>query len=108
MKTFQLGPDLGPGHAGLQLCDPNQQQGEPAKHNMGADAVGLGVVYRSEGQGRLQGPEGPLNFHELFIPQGNILGRQTLVTGAQQIFAIQFFRLLDLGLILAGTIICAL
>jgi hypothetical protein len=26
MKTFQLAPDLGPGHAGLQLCHPDKQQ----------------------------------------------------------------------------------
>jgi hypothetical protein len=99
MKTFQLGPGLGPGHVGLHLCHPYQEQCEPAKHNMGADAIRPGVVDRSEGQGRLQGPEGLLNFHELLIPQGNILGRQTLVTGTQKIFAIKFFRLPDLGLI---------
>ena len=99
MKTFQLSPGPGPSHTGLHLCNPYQEQGEPAEHNMGADTIRFGVVHRPEGQGCFEGTEGPLNFHELFIAQGNILGRQAFVTGAQKIFAIQFFSLPDLGLV---------
>jgi hypothetical protein len=36
---------------------------------MGADTIGFGMVHRPEGQGRFEGTESPLNFHELFIPK---------------------------------------
>ncbi len=51
MKTLPTGPDLNLGHVRLNICHPDQEQGKPAKHNMGADAIRPGVVDRSEGQG---------------------------------------------------------
>jgi hypothetical protein len=56
MKTFQPGPDLGPGHAGLQFCHPDQEQGKPAECDMGTDAVGFRVLHQHEGQRCLHGP----------------------------------------------------
>ena len=43
-QGIQLSTHNGPGHSGFHLRNPDQKQGETAKHDMGPDAIILGVI----------------------------------------------------------------
>jgi hypothetical protein len=48
VQAVQLGRERLPGGAGGVLDDPDQQQGEPAQHDVGADALFQPVVDRAQ------------------------------------------------------------
>ena len=45
------------------------------------------MMLRAQPQGAFEGPEGMLDFKQLLAAKGNILGKEVLVTGGEQILA---------------------
>ena len=48
MQSAQLTVDVPPGHPGAPLGDPDQEQGEPAEQDVGADAGFEPVEHRAQ------------------------------------------------------------
>jgi len=47
------------------------------------------ILKMSQIQGRLQEPEGPYDFHQLSVTQGDILRSQRVVTGGNDVLPVQ-------------------
>lgn len=88
-----------PGLAGGVLDDPDEQKGEPAEQDLGANAVLEPVIDRPQLQVGLHVAPAPLDFQELLVAQGDVLGGQVRVAAAQEILAVQVGFGFDLGLV---------
>ena len=75
--------------AGGGLDDADEQQREPAQHDVGADAVLAPVVDRAQVEDLLHVAPAALDFQELLVAQGDVLGGQVRVGAAQQVLAVQ-------------------
>lgn len=91
MKTLHGTADRLPGESGPSLSDPDEEQGEEAEEDMGGDPVILPVVERPQIEGGLQRAEGPLPLLELFVAQCDVFGRERIVAGGEDIFAVEVF-----------------
>src|SRR5262249_14790760 len=89
VHAFQFVPQVAPGVAGGVLGDPDQQQGQPAQLDVGADAVLAVVEYRPEPQRALHVLPPAFDGDELLIGGGQVVRGQGLVRGAQQPLAVQ-------------------
>ncbi|WP_405088491.1 hypothetical protein [Microbispora sp. NBC_01389] len=78
-----------PGHAGLGLNDADEQQGEPAQDDVGADAFFEPVVDRPQVDGLLHVAPAALDFQELLVAQGDVLGAEVGVTAAKEVLAVE-------------------
>ena len=78
-----------PGVAGGGLDDPDQEQGEPAEDDVGADAVFEPVVDRPQFQGGLHVPPAAFDLQQLLVAQRDVLGGQVRVRAAQQVLPVQ-------------------
>src|SRR5512135_2811394 len=92
-------PDVAPGAVGGVLDDPDQQQGEPAQLDVGADPVLPVVEHRPERERALHVLPPALDGDELLVRGGQILWRERLVVGAQQPLAVQAGLPADRGLV---------
>ena len=88
-EQVQLAGDLGPGGAGGGLGDADQQQGQPAQDDVGADALLFAVVDRAQVDDLLEVAPAALDFQQLLVAQGDVLGGQLGVAGAQQVLAVE-------------------
>ena len=96
-EQVQFVGDVVPGGAGGGLGDADQQEGEPAQDDVGADALLFAVVDRSQVDDLLEVTPAALGFQELLVAQGDVLGGQRGVGGAEQVLAVQVLLGLDLG-----------
>ena len=99
LQAVQLGGEGPPGRAGGGLHDPDQQQRQPAQHDVGADAFLQPVVDRAQIDDLLQVAPAPLDLEELLVAQRDVLGRQAGIAGAQQVLAVEVGLGLDRGLV---------
>ena len=96
-EQVQLAGDVVPGGAGGGLGDADQEEGEPAQDDVGADAFFLAVVDRSQVDDLLEVAPAALCFQELLVAQRDVLGGQRGVGGAEQVLAVQVLLGLDRG-----------
>ena len=90
---------LRPGRAGGVLGDADEQQREPAQQHVGADPLFEPVAGRPQVQDGLHVPPAALDFEELLVADGDVLGGQLRVGAAQQVLAVQVLFRLGLGLV---------
>jgi hypothetical protein len=81
------------------LGDADEEEGEPAQDDVSADALFLAVVDRAEVDDLLEAPPAALDFQQLPVSQGDVLGAHRRVGGAQQVLAVEVL----LGLRLAAS-----
>ena len=79
------------------LGDADEQQGQPAQDDVGADALFLAVVDRAQVDDLLQVAPAALDFQELLVAERDVLGGQLGVGGAQQVLAVEVLLGLDRG-----------
>src|ERR1700678_4711866 len=75
----ELAAQLGPGRVAGGLGDAGQEQCEPAEDDVGADAFFLAVVDRAQVDDLLHVAPAALDFEELLVAQGDVLGGQVTV-----------------------------
>src|SRR3954468_5255133 len=68
-----------PGLAGGGLDDADEQQREPAQHDVGADALFEAVVDRAQVEDLLHVPPAAFDLEELLVAQRDVGGRQVRV-----------------------------
>jgi hypothetical protein len=78
-----------PGVAGAGLDDADQEQREPAQHDVSADAFFEAVIDRAQVQDLLHVPPAAFDFQELLVAQRDVGGRQVRVRAAQQVLPVQ-------------------
>ena len=99
MKTLHLVFNPVPGHVRFSFGNAHQQKRQEAEEHMGFYPFILPMIDRPQIQCRLQGPEGPLHFHQLFVAEGYILRGQRVVTGGDDVLPVQMSLLFDLALV---------
>lgn len=101
VQPLQFGADPlpGPGVPGGGLGDADQQQGQPAQQDVGADPVLAPVVDRAQVEDLLHVTPAAFDFQQLLVSQGDVLGGQAGVGAAQQVLAVQVRLGLDLRLV---------
>ena len=99
MKTLHLVLNPVPGHLRFPLGDPHQQERQEAEEDVRFNPFVLPVIDGSQIQSCLQGPESPLDFHQLFVTQGDILRGQRVVTGGDDVLPVQMGLFFDLALV---------
>ena len=95
MLALKLGPDPVPGLAGLVLGDADEQEGEPAQDDMGADAVLAAMVDGAQVDDLLHVSPAALDFEELLIAERDVLGGHVRVGAAQEVLAVEVLLGLD-------------
>jgi hypothetical protein len=90
VQAAKLQVDPPPALAGLAFGDADQQQGQPAQQDVGADAPLQAVPDRAQLQGGLQVAEGALGLQQVLVAKRDVLGAQVGVAGRQQELAVQF------------------
>ena len=78
------------------LGDTDEQQGEPAEQDVGADAVFQAVVDRAQVEHRFHVAPAAFDFQQLLVAQGDVLSREFRVGAAQQVLAVQALLGFDL------------
>ena len=96
VESLQLDRDPSPGLAGRAFGDPDQQQGEPADDDVGADAVFEAVEDGSQLECCLQVAEGALGLAEVLVAERDVLGGQARVAGGEQVLAVEALLSRDL------------
>ena len=91
----ELVGDLVPGGAGGGLGDADEQQGEPAQDDVGADPLFQPVVDRAQVDDLLHVSPAAFDFQELPVAQGDVGGGQLRVGGAEQVLAVEVLLGLD-------------
>ena len=71
------------------LGDAGQEQGEPAEGDVGADAVLAAVVDRPQVDDLLHVAPAALDFQELLVADGDVLGGQLRVRGPEQVLPVE-------------------
>jgi len=90
-QALEFGAQPVPGLAGGGLGDADQQQGEPAEQDVGADAVLAAVVNGAEIENLLHIAPAALHFQELFVTQRDVLGRQFRIRRAQEVLPVEYY-----------------
>ena len=78
-----------PGVAGGGLDDADEQQREPAQHDVGADALFEAVIDRAQVEDLLHVPPAAFDLQELLVAQRDVGGGQVRVRAAQQVLPVQ-------------------
>lgn len=89
VHAVEFGADVAPGVAAGVLHDPDRQQPEPAELDAAADPVLSVVEDRPESDRSLQVSPTPFDLQELLVGEGEISGREAVVTGLQEPLAVQ-------------------
>ena len=76
----------------VDLHNPNQQESRPTEQHMRLNAVFQTMIHGVQLECRFQRPKVLLDIHQLLMPYGDILGRQGVIEGSNEIFAIVLFR----------------
>jgi hypothetical protein len=97
VEPVELAADGRPGGVGGGLDDADQQQGEPAEDDMCAYAFLESVVDGPQVDDLFHVPPAPLDFEELLVTEGDVLGRQMRIGASQQVLAVEVLLSLDLG-----------
>src|SRR5712691_8391708 len=69
VEPFELVAEVAPGFAGGVLGDADEEQGEPAEQDVGADPVFLAVVDGAQLEARLQVAPGALDLEQLLVAE---------------------------------------
>src|ERR1035438_3968935 len=88
-ELAELVGDLVPGGAGGGLGDPDEEQGEPAEDDVGADPLFQPVVDRPQVDDLLHVSPAALDFEELPVAGGDVGGGEPGVGGAEQVLAVE-------------------
>ncbi len=91
-NPVELAAQLGPGGGAGVLGDAGEQEGEPAQDDVDADALFLAAAGGPQVDDLLEVSPAALDFQELLIAQGDILGGHRRVGGAQQVLAVEVLR----------------
>jgi hypothetical protein len=83
VEALELLAGAGPGGGGAGLDDAGEQQGQPAQQHVGADAVFEPVVDRAQVEQLFHVAPAAFDLQELLVAQGDVLGGQVRVGGAQ-------------------------
>jgi len=97
MSRSSGAPDRVPGGADGSLGDADEQQGQPAQDDVGADAFFLAVVDRAQVDDLLEVSPAALDFQELLAAERDVLGGQPGIGGAEQVLPVKVLLGLDLG-----------
>src|SRR5712691_671196 len=89
VEPFELVAEVAPGFAGGVLGDADEEQGEPAEQDVGADPVFLAVVDGAQLEARLQVAPGALDLEQLLVAERDVLGGEGRVGGAQEKLAVE-------------------
>ena len=87
--AVELAAQFGPGGVAGVLGDAGEQEGEPAQDDVGADPLLFPVVDRAEVDDLLHVSPAALDFQELPVAQGDVLGGHLRVGGAQEVLAVE-------------------
>ena len=82
---------------GAGFGDTDQQEGEPAQHDVSADAGLEAVVDGSQFEGGLHVAPAPFDLEELLVAERDVFDRQGRICGAQQELAVETFLGSDRG-----------
>src|SRR6266545_1863473 len=99
VQAVEVGADGRPGSAGGGLGDADEEQGQPAEQDVGADAVFEAVVDRAQVQDRLHVAPAAFDLQELLVAHGDVFWGQFRVRAAQQVLAVEACFGLDRGLV---------
>ena len=88
---------VGPGGCADVLADAGEQEGEPSEDDVGADPLLFAVVDRLQVDDLLEVPPAAIDFQELLVAQGDVLGGHRRVGGAQEVLAVEVLLGLGLG-----------
>src|SRR5262249_38057828 len=99
VQLVEVVADVVPGAPGGGLSDADQQQGQPAQDDVGADTWFEAVVDRPQVQGGLQGAPAAFDLEQLLVAQGDVLSAEVGVGGAEQVLAVQLGFPLDRRLV---------
>ena len=91
-NPVELAAQLGPGGGAGVLGDAGEQEGEPAQDDVDADALFLAAAGGPQVDDLLEVSPAALDFQELLIAQGDVLGGHRRVGGAQQVLAVEVLR----------------
>src|SRR6266581_2926980 len=89
VDALELGAQAVPGLAGGGLGDADQQQGQPAQGDVGADPVFQVVTDRAQVDDLLHVAPAALDFQQLLVAQGDVGGGDLGVAAAEQELAVQ-------------------
>ena len=87
------------GWPGGVLGDADQQEGEPAEDDVGADAVLAAVVDGAQVDDLLHVAPAAVHFQELLVAERDVLGGHVGVGAAQQVLAVEVLLGADPGLV---------
>ena len=90
MKTLHLVLNPVPGHARFPFGDPHQQESQEAQKHVRLNPFILPVIDGSQIQRRFEGPESPIDFHQLFVPQSDIPGAQSVIAAGDDVLTVIF------------------
>ena len=74
VHPVELVAEVAPGVAGVGLGDADEEQGQPAQQDVGADAAFEVVVDGAQVEGGLHVPPASFDFEELFVAQSDVFG----------------------------------
>jgi hypothetical protein len=80
--------DASPVQPGASFGDADEQQGEPAEQDVGADAGFAAVEHRPQFEGGLQVAEATLGLEQVLVAQRDVLGAQVGIGGGEQVIAV--------------------
>ena len=83
MDPAELDRDPPPREPGGAFGDTDQQQRQPAEQDVGPDPRFEVMMNRAEFQRRLEVAEAAFGFEEVLVAQGDVLGGQVGVGGAE-------------------------
>jgi hypothetical protein len=90
-RCVELVAQSAPGVAGGGLGDADEQQREPAQHDVRADAVFEAVVDGAQFEGGLHVAPAAFDFEELLAAKGDVFDRQGRIGAAEQELAVESF-----------------
>jgi hypothetical protein len=97
VDAVELAADVRPGVPAGVLGVPGQEQGEPAEEDVGADAFFLAVVDGAQVDDLFDVAPAALDLQELLVAEGDVLGGELRVGGAEQVLAVEVLLGLGLG-----------
>jgi hypothetical protein len=89
LQPLELGAKPPPAAAGLALGNADEQEREPADHDVGADPLLQAVEDRADPQRPLQVAEGALGLEQVLVAEGGVLGRDLGVGGLERELAVE-------------------
>ena len=97
VEPIEFAAGVLPGAASAGLGDPDEQEGEPAEDDVGADAFFEPMVAGPQVDDLFHVPPASLDLQQLLVIERDVLGGQVRVGAAQQILAVEVLLGLDLG-----------